>query len=566
MSAFFLYHVSVPYNLSKIPIEFSNIINGFFGMEHVYDKTVQNIIARINNSLTIILSLVSAIYVFTHREQKSVSPSASTDSRKNTIVTLVICLMIFNLVFGYLIVKEYNGLLNQSQYMFSLDITKQLSSRILLLCLSLLILGYLIVNFIKYLFRTMSVDNMLEDSVEQSSKLFDTLLYTDRSEKFDNFLNQRYRNFHFSLESVFQNLKFAADHNMNKEFEDNIEKFKLVIDKMKQNIDTYDIKHVSTYLLNKDGSKFTNAYNSALRSNLSLISSLMKNYQYNKAKKAVSLYFYMFLNSDEKLRKIFKISSNDFLDFIDTDDERQLLIFLEGLDEIPKDQSLITYKFLLMKLINKNEIKNITNLVYDSKKYTEKPILKGLTLVILLQNLIKSIEISNYNIMGFMVKFLITNFSGEDINRRLLVLKKNRYAYTSVLEAGEKIEGISENGVYAIKINDETFDYCFKKAYILLFAQHVYSIRSDLWYVDKWKELGDEIKLGEEFEKCSYSEYMIDKIVAAESKYGLLFFKDNYIMKIVYNELNLTFPEEIQDKEKNLPDTVSVLLTKLFKL
>ncbi|QHE63100.1 hypothetical protein FHE72_20385 [Rossellomorea vietnamensis] len=564
VGAFILYHLSLPFNASFIPMLITRWIVDLFGIEHIYDKNVRNVITTLISSLTIIISLLSAIYVFTHREQKSVSPSASTDNHKNTLVTIVISMMIFNIVFGCLIIMEYNGLLGEDNYKPSLDITKLLISRITLLSISLVLLILLIDKFIKYLFRTMSVDKMLEDSVVYTSKRVDKLIYTDRSrKKLDSFLNERYRKFHFGLESVFQNLKFAAEHNMNKEFEENIDKFKEVINKLKEDIEKYDIRIASSYLLNNDGAKFTNAYNSALRSNLALISHLMKNHQYTKTKKAVSLYFNMFIESDEKLTKIFKISLNDFLDFIDTNDERQLLIFLEGLDEIPKQHSLITYKFLLMKLINKDQIRNLTNLVYSSNKYIEHPKLKGSTLTILLQNLIKSIEISNYNITGFMVKFLITNFSGKDINRGLLVLKKNRNAYSSVLEAKEKIEGISENGVYAIKINEETFDYCYKKAYILLYAQHIYSIRHDLWYVKKWKETGYEINLSKEFKSCSYSEYMISKIISASNKYGLLFFEDSIAMEIICRELGIVFENKTN---VTLPEAVTVLVNKIFKL
>ncbi|MED3536221.1 hypothetical protein ABEX53_04145 [Bacillus toyonensis] len=564
--AFLLYHISIPYNVSECFIKISKCVVTFFDIEHLYDETIKTSITTFISSLTIIISLLSAVYVFTHREQKSVSPSASTDNKKNGLVILVICLMIFNIVFGCLIVGEYNGLLSEKSYVISREITKSLYSRIIFLCLTLLVLITLIVELIKYLFKTMSIDDMLTDSVKQASKQFETLLYMDRSEEFNAFLECRYRKLHFSLESVFQNLKFAAEHNMNREFEENIEAFKAVITRMKETEDKYEIKHIATYLLNNDNSKFINAYNSALRSNLSLISSLMKNQQYNKANKAVLLYFHMFLDSDDKFKKVFKMSLNDFLDFMDTSDERQLLIFLEGLDKIPKDQTYITYKFLLMKLINKNQIKNLTNLVYDSKKYSEYPKLKGLTLGILLQNLIKSIEISNYNITGFLVKFLITNFSGQDLNRRLLVLKTNRHSNSSVLEANETIDGINENGVFAIKINDETFDYCFKKAFILLFAQHLYSVENNLWYTEKWNENGNEIKLNEEFQGCNYSKYIMDKIQAASSKYGLLAFQDEKVMKAVYKEIKLSYKKPNEKKEnKILSETISFIVGKIME-
>ncbi|MGE6205347.1 hypothetical protein [Guptibacillus hwajinpoensis] len=572
MLAFIIYHLSIPFNQSKIPIELSGVFVDFFNIKHVHDDIIKNIITTVVSSLTIIISLLSAVYVFTHREQKNVSPSASTDNRKNKLLILVICLMVFNLIFGSLIVREFNGFISEDDYVTSLEATKQLFSRILLLGLSLIILISVIEKFIKFLFKTMSVDSMLIDSVKHTSKKLNSLINTDRStDKFEGFLSERYKKFHYSLESVFQNLMFAADNNMNKEFEENIDNFKNVIKVLKDGDEELNIINVSHYLFNEDGARFINAYNSALRSNLSLISHLMKNHQYTKAKKAVSLYFYMYLDSDEKLQKIFKISLFAILDFIDTDDERQLLILLEGLDEIPKDQTIIMYKFLLLKLINKNSMINLTNLVYTSKKYTENALLGRSMLMILLQVLIKSIEISSYEITGFIVKFLITNFSGKKINKALIVLntKVNKNAYSSVLETGEKIEGINENGIYALKINEETFDYCFKKAYILLYAQHIFSIKNGMWYMQHGhrKESGNEIMLSKQFINCPYSKYIITKLTHASNNYGLLFFKDESVMKKIYKEINVEYTDsKKQTDERDLPETINLLISKLFKL
>ncbi|EJR82311.1 hypothetical protein ACQKNT_27290 [Bacillus cereus] len=567
--AIFSYYFTLLGNQSGFLVCISKFVANLLGIKHIHDEIVKTVITTVIGSLTIVTSLLSAIYVFTHREQKSVSPSASTDNHKNLMVTAVICLMIFNIIFGYLTINEYTRLLNESGYEPSLVITKNLMSKITLLCLTHGLLLYLVVNFIKYLYKTMSVDSMLEDSVKQAQKSLDDVLYTYRVEEqdkpeeseetekpeeqnkrkesrkirgFEELLIERYRRLHFSFESVFQNLKFAAEHNMNKEFEENISEFKSeVLDKIRGECDKYnDIKDIHHYLLTKDKKEFIDLYNSALRSNLALVSNLIKNQRYNKAKEVVSLYFYMYISNNPTLSKIFKISLNDFLDFIDTNDERQLLILLDGINEIPKLEALVIYKFLLMKMVNKNQLKNLTNVVYSFKNENEQePFTKNSVIVILLQNLIKSIEISNYQITGFLVKFLITNFLGEDLAKGLMILKKKRDSFSSVLEEGEIIEGISENGVSTIKINDETFDYCFKKALILLYGQHLYSIDQKMWFTINRNETGKEIELSKEFKNCPYSEYIMKKTKTASSKHGLLFFEDKPIMAKIHDELNL---------------------------
>lgn len=556
-----LLHFVIPYNNFDL-----SPIAKVLKVEHLRDDIVIKAITTVMGSFTILISLLSAIYVFTYREQKSVSPSGSTDVYKNTLVSIVIFFMILNLIFAWLISNDYSRLLNENDYLPSLEITEYLFFKIIFVCLSFLLLLSQILKLIKYLFGTMSVDQMLSDSVIQTSKLFNIINNSYRSKKFNNLLNENYRRFHFSIESVFQNLKFAAENNMNKEFEENIDEFKDIFNRLNEVVIFNDVEiHVSTYLLKEDGVKFSQAYQSAIRCNLSLISNLLKNQQYNKAKTVVSLYINIYIDNDIELNKIFEKSLVELLDIIDVNDERQIKIYLEGLRKIPEHKTLIAYNFLIMKLINKNQMKNLTNVVYMFKNNIKNIKRYNISIVIiLLQNLMKSIEISNYGITGFLVKFLFTNFSGKDISRGLKSLKRKPKFFTNVLEDEEKIEGINEDEAYAIVINDETFFYCYKKAYILLYAQHLYTIREKLWYIDQ-NETGSEIQLKQEFQGCDYSEYIITKVRTASNKYGLLFFEDKIVMKSVYNELNLSYPDS-KKVNKDFSETFDLLVRKLFKL
>ncbi|MFJ7665615.1 hypothetical protein ACIQXI_00820 [Lysinibacillus sp. NPDC097195] len=564
MITFVLYYFVSQIKVPNWLIGNSIVLKSFFGFNHIDDHIVKNMIFTIISSLTIIISLLSAIYVFTYREQKSVSPSASTDKFKNKLLLRVIKLMIFNIIFGSLVNGAYNWFLD-NDIKHTLDITKLLLLRVITLFLSLIFLIYYIIVLVKYLFRTMSLDSMLVDSVKHSNILCDSLINMNRFKLFKLLIKDRYRIFHFSIESVFQNLKFVADNNMNKEFEENINEFKEVFNKFKNPFkETSEgiVIHVSTELLKNEEKEFIKLYQSAIRSNLALISSLFKNQQYNKATKAVELYFNMYIETDETLTKIFRISLNDLLDILDTKEEKQIKIFLDGLKEVPEEQTLTAYRNLLMKLVSNNQLKNITNVVYDFnvvKKFNKKSLL-----TILIQNLVKSIEISNYQITGFLVKYLITNNTGKEINMGLIRLKKNKFLFTTILEAGEKIEGVSENIVYSSKINEETYDYCIKKAFILLYAQHMYSIKEKLWYAKDRNEIGTEINITDEFIDDEYKEYMIKKIEEASSKYGLNFFNDKEIMKVIYKALRINYSQEKVKSEILLTDILEQLILKLF--
>lgn len=568
--AFIIYSIPNPWNESFVK-GFKWLIE-LMGIMNVHDNDIKKIISTIISSLTIIISLLSAIYVFTYREQKSIAPSASTNSKKNKLVMQVIACIIFNVVFGSLLVSKYSNIIGSKGYKESLAITKQVFSGDLLILFTLLLLVYLLIGLVNHLFKSMRVDKMLMDSVKETSNLFDKIVYADRSPKFNILLEENYTRLHYSLESIFQNLKFVAENNMNKEFQENIKEFETsVIKKITKKTDRYGIGFVHSYLISKDDNRFLEVYRSALRSNLSLISALMKNQQYNKAQDLVSLYFNMYITEEQFIR-LFQNNLAIYIDTIDTSDEKQLSIFLNGISNIPQEQTLFVNKYLIMKLITKNQLINLTNAVYDLKTHLDDPILKKSTIIILLQNLIKSIEISNYATTGFLVKFLITNISGKDINRGLRILKLRPTLFTSIWEEQQEnkeedtLKGINEHPVYPIKINDETFDYCLRKAFILLYGQHLYSVRKNLWFMEYRKENGQEIKLSQAFVGYDDSEYIISKVKTASSKYGLLYFEDPEVMKAVYEELGLSYNQKNKNENLSLPDAVSQVLVKLFKL
>lgn len=537
-----------------------------FEIHHLNDRLVIKTLAYLTGSFTILISLLSAIYVFTHREQKAISPSGSTDVYKNTLVAKVISLIIINLTFTWLITNEYNNLLSDPDYFVSLRITEQLILKLIVIGVSIVFLVWQILILIKYLFRTMQVDKMLSDSVKQTFEILNSIYHFHRIEKYAELLEERYKKFHFSLESVFQNLKFAADHNMNKEFEENIENFKKIFDFLNSQVSKeVEAIHISTFLLRHDKVKFSQVYQSAIRSNLSLIANLLKNQHYNKAKTLTSLYIKMYNKNDDELVKIYKKSLVEFLDVIDVNDERQISIYLECLKALPENKTHVAFNFLLMKLVNKNQLRNLTNVVYVLKNNIENKKRYTISVVIIIiQNLLKSIEISNSSITGFLVKFLFTNFSGKDVSRGLKSLKRNPKAFTSVLEDKEVIEGINENEAYAIVSNGETFTYCYQKAFILLYAQHIFTIQKKLWYVNE-TETGKEIELRKEFENCEYAEYILMKVKIDSSKYGLLFFEDETVIKSVYKELRLQYPE-VKKSKSEISVVALFLLRKLFKL
>ncbi|PNE08457.1 hypothetical protein [Priestia megaterium] len=538
-------------------------VTKLIGFPGFSDATVKYIILTTTKSLGLILSFLSAIYVFTHREQKSISPSMSNGTRKNSLVLIVLGVVFGSMLIGHTLASNFDVIMHQDNYssQYNLYASTTLFYKILIWIVAIVLTIRFTTSLIKYLFFSMSVDKMLRHSIEETSDNIDFLIEFYNKPYFEKLLTARYRNLHHHIESIFQNLKFIGDNNMNKEFEENVASFSNVVSKLKRDNPKYNINNVSSYLLEKDKEHFQNIYTSLLRNTLSLTIDLYKNHHFNKGKKLTFLYFSLYLGSEESLRQHFILSLNEFLDSLDTSNERQLRDFLNGLKRLPEEQSLIIYKNLISKLILKKNVEVLTNVVYDFKEHIidnnnqplpsnmlarviameKKNKLKSNAILILLQCLTKTIEISQYNITGFLIKYLVTNFTGDELNSAYDTLRKTPKAFTTIFEQNKDyILQYNDNFDIGLGgLNDGTFDYCCKKMCILIYGQQQYAISQKLWFVKDSPQFHTPFVLATEFESCTYSNYVFQKVKSASSSYGLLFFEDTTIMNDIKQKMSL---------------------------
>ena len=542
----------------------------FFDLGNLSDKKIQTIITGTSNSLAVILSITSALFVFSHREQKSISPSASMNTINIKTVLGFIIVIVYTMLIGHNLSFHFNS---HSLSGFGLQATEYYSHRLIIWVIFLIFSITLFITMVKTLFNSMSIDKMLANSIE---KTYDTLKFINNFYKKPSnkeYLSKVYKRFNYEVESVFQNLQFVAGNNMNKEFEDNIKKLKKVSELLTESVekvrsDTTKSEQVvlALNLLERDDKEFRTLYNSLLRNIMTLINFCYKNKEYSKAENVFDLYMSLYSEEQEILRKIFVYSLAEFLDSLDINDKRQVDQFCDSLDKVPVDDVLIIYKRLFIKLINKAEIQLLTNTVYrisnrvdDKAEYIIDPLQKAVVLIII-QSLIRSIEVSQYNATGFIVKFLVTNFQARVVQDVFNALEKKYDQYTTIFESKAKYNNelgeeekyndeldeeekynneLDEEEEYnnevdeEVKVfehNDATLDYCRKKAFILIFGQYRFATKQNLWFLNENPLWARGIEIKEEFEGCYYVNYIFEKVLKAKSKYGLLLFEDEKLI------------------------------------
>lgn len=564
---FLIIYIFIPTLSMAISIETKTNVDKFLsliGFQGFGDVTVKYIISTVTNSMAFVLSILSAMYVFTHREHKTVSPSVSNVSRKNSLMIMVVISVMLLMLAGHTLAANIESLMQVEAYQIQhhLHATKVLSLKLIFWFMALFVVALFVIEMIRYLFTSMNPNKMLKRSIHEVSHNLNTLIRLDREEQVSKYVVYRYKRLHHNFESIFQYLKFLGDNNMNRDFEENIDMLKKVLNKLKDKEEQLNIESVASYLSKEDGANFYAVYTSLLRNNLSLIIHLYKNNHFNKGRELTTLYFSNFIEGEDILKQQFILSLNEFLDSLDTTNERQLKDFLLGLRRLPEENTMIIYKNLIQKLIVKKNIEAITSVVYDFKHHifeeTEKNNEIGKSLAnaifaqtnknleisaigILLQSLIKAIEISQYGTVGFLVKFLITNFSGEDLNLAYRRLKNKPMSFTTVSEDDSKSDFSidHESEIALIGINLSTFDYCSKKMCILLYGQQRYAMKEKLWFLKEERRFDTPIAIETEFENCSYASYIVKKVKIASDKYGLMFFDDKTIFKEICKKINV---------------------------
>ncbi|MDA2462537.1 hypothetical protein ACTFO8_21820 [Bacillus cereus group sp. MYBK65-1] len=521
------------------------------GYKGFNDTQVQTIILTMSKLLGVIFSLVITLYTFTYRELKGISPSASYKNDKNKLVLNFMMVLLFTMLYSYILSTNFATKLTITGNV-SLAISNAMYPLLLIWIVLFVFSLILVANTLKSLFKTMNINLMLKATIHDAEQDIYCLITIIRKPIYKALLQDTYKRLHFNIESIYQMLKYTADNNMNNEFEANIKKLNTVFQTLKSPYNKYEIDNISTHLLHTDREEYLDITSTILRNTISLINHLYKNQHFNKGQKIIEIYFSIYSKNDEpKLKSQFIENLDDLLNSADLDNTQQIKCIIQGLTKLSDEDTLIIYKNLIMRLIVKKDIKLLTSVVYalklhliDRKQtvssqqnniilqamYTR---IKHNVVIILLQCLLKSVEISHYNNTGFLIKYIVTNFTNKEINHGLNTLIKNRHTFTSFYE--ERTEQKNDMP----EINQETYDYCLQKLYILLYAQQQFALDQKLWFAKTDDDYESSIYLQETLYQCTYTPYIISKIYSAKDKYGLLFLKDTDFMGKIMRKIGI---------------------------
>ncbi|MFE4710846.1 hypothetical protein ACFRAM_08210 [Paenibacillus sp. NPDC056722] len=317
---------------------------------------------------------------------------------------------------------------------------------------------------------------------------------------------------------------------------------------------------------------YRDMYRSILKNHVTLINKLFTAHKFEDAYESLDIFVKLESKEQEYYTALHELS----LLLYKQDNLNVILQILNRITNIYKNKEMtvdevnIIYKQLLILTIEKNDIKSLSSLIYSLlKNYKQPNSVKGISKIIplpiltsniqdsnlnecivylVLQSLLKSIELSHYSCTGLLIKFLITNFNGEIIKKtygiaitNLIKKKKGENPYL----AKSKISNIH----VSFNFNITTLRYCYEKMSILIYCEQKFvkerkiRISNNINSQPPIDIFGLNYDLG----------YLFDKLNNVGMKYGLLYFDDTDFMGNMQKEIeNILISHRSHPKKKKI--------------
>ncbi|KKI90692.1 hypothetical protein WQ54_19425 [Bacillus sp. SA1-12] len=577
---FLLPNSVVLYNIIKVILAFLDTLLPLELIDFLKSKSqdLYKLFNLLNNSIGVLLSISVSIYIFTYRVRRTISISSNIVLQDNLSVFL---LVFFTFTYGK-IFATFNTelLLNQSSNL-------QIFLWIILFIISLKLgLTYVIGNML----RSVNFDYILKKTTDTVDHIINILCYTEKYDKeLINYLTH-------SMLSVYQTLTISIEKNDGDSFRNYFNIWEKIITKfMHGNSKTYLRRYVPFDVLNslpmkKDEYKkedwFKSFYTIIVENHLHLCICLYNNNKFDSANECLKLF--TVLAPPKENKEIYIIYVKHFKQIIKLIDSEHPIILQNTVDvlkEFSKENEeelygILIYNELLLKAVQESDIKKISLIVYSMFGSTKlnkykgtvsnknikieelSPMLQKLFAVtkrevqlpsnieenykkaiifMLLQIMLKSIEIGNYDVTGFLIKMFVTKLHEsefiqlvEDVYIEFTKILTKRNPYISKAESD--VEIINPN------FNDETIDYCTYKLSILLYGQQKYAVINKLpgqmAYSGPFCFLYF-IPLEKGIYKCEYISYLFNKLDKAKGKYGLIYLSDDEFIRTLKEDVLL---------------------------
>ncbi|PEE56861.1 hypothetical protein CN277_11080 [Bacillus cereus] len=519
----------------------------------VYDNTqywnkVHKLGKNITDVLKFVIPVTITIYTFSYRERKQIASSMISSIAEKIQLNFFIFFSIVSFSAGIVL---YNWV----------DEKEAMTYNILLIgwYISVIITGVLLYLVLRKSFHNIDIAKIFPEVIGQVNK--EILVFKEMMNLWDGekgtevhkALKEQKQRIHAHMESAYQMLEYMNEKNMNLLFDDmhNATKNPLSIF---NNVNFFDLEKGK--ILEHDRARvYMELYQSILRNHIKLI---VKLFNANKIVKGKETLETLTKELNPELNTLFQCYNQQLYELtsnFNLGDSHKFNILIEALNKIEKGRIYKVYQNLILRAVESNDVKFLCDIVYsvtreeDNLKHYSGILMSNVYIDLLrgrivqkdihltLRAILKSIQLGHHSCAGFLVKFLITRFKREDVNIVLEVFSQD--SANLVLDFSENeqyTDDETDDQKIDFNFNLPTFNYCFYKMTILIYAQQKFSRKNKLPRTDILQHnlLLDVRKL---LVDCDYTEYLLNKIINVKDKYGLLFLTNDDFIEHLKNDV-----------------------------
>jgi len=526
-----------------------------------------------------IFTISIPFYYFIAREQKSLSESSLNLDRKGLRHFFYTSIII---IAGGYILASFDDLQKEKYIFFALSFS------VLSMIFFISSLG-----FIRHLLQSININYLFFRILDRTNFSFKALLLKKNQYKF--FRKKLYDNLNYLIESIYQMLNQSINKGLIKVYSSNYEEWKKTIHLIFKG-NRGDIE-----LISKDDLQYSNLYKIILKNQVALIIALYANNRLSEGYDALMNLFVLVPDGDirstdnmnqkieEKYNELMKeylstlcglglffYKSNIILHPLILQIKR-LPIQRIGIDKIISVyrtwiikitescdvKMLVCLSYALMETIeetsqqsiienelinsgDKVSISQMENLMSKALNVhlsgTEKSV--GRCIYILLNAAVKSLEMSQYQCVGFIIKFIVSNFDSKITN----IAFKEFISNDGRDNKFDNCEIGSSFGLTSFNLNKKTDKYCLEKLSFLLYGQQVYIKTNNISiryvpseYINITECISDNI------------EYIYNKIIAGKDKFGLIWLgNEKFHKRLFYRILELNDKKNDNQKQRNV--------------
>ncbi|NEU29925.1 hypothetical protein GN156_03930 [bacterium LRH843] len=528
-------------------------------------QLTKQLIPFFNQTLLFILPVSAAFFYFTYREQTSISSRRQNGFSLFIFILITVCFLLTGHLLNFFLSAQMS--LNTSYH-------KSFLNLFILWIIMLLFSLYFLIKIVNYSLTSINTSKLLLTNRKKFTQYLEILYHTKKPKHNDVF----FKLIIDSMETTFQGLSYSLSNGLSSVFDRHFKSWGSSLNKLMEETpnnhksDKIFIKR----LIDIDTNQANKFYELLIRNQGVLISQLNENQKYNELNTAIKTFEQLEPTSVPELYKQFFLGLEEFCINIYSKDDFPFETLLESLRNLsfslpsttsPKDLNILgttlIHQTLIKMSVERNHMKSLASISDSISKLSNKaPVFleskskvestmqiqsflqnqlnsqimvqgKDITLFVLVQGLLKSVEIGAYSSTGFLIKRITTNFSGKEINDVAHNFLNHSGDFSSFYSSKIKSEG--SDSLLSLSdldtnfhFNEQSFKYCLQKMFLLIFLQEKFIIENNLVFTEfhkKDKEFLD-INLFDSY----YVQYVIKKVKHAGDRYGLLSVSDNIFL------------------------------------